>query len=439
MNTVNHLVIVAGGKGERLAAMFGGVPKALVPLDGKPVLAHQLELAARCGVTSVTIFAGYLADQISAFVGDGKHFGLHVDVRVESEPLGNAGAVLQSLSSLPERFFVMYGDVMLDVDLRRMADTHIGHKAVFTAFVHPNDHPFDSDLVEANAEGWVTALHNSPHAPGRVYDNLVNAALYVVERDALRPFAEPSGKQDFTNGVMPGLIVSGAPVLAYRSTEYIKDMGTPERLARVEMDLKSGKIHRQGKRDAAIFLDRDGTLNVEKGFLASQDGLEIFPGSASALKRLRQAGYRLVVVTNQPVIARGEASEEDVAAIHRRLGWELGKEGAYLDAIYICPHHPDRGFAGERPEFKIVCACRKPGTAMVEQACRDLGLDARTSWMIGDQTVDMELARRAGLRSILVRTGFGGSDGRCNVTPDYVTDDLSAAADLILEQMEVAA
>ncbi|MEY4964907.1 MAG: hypothetical protein RL274_490 [Pseudomonadota bacterium] len=435
---IDHLVIVAGGKGTRLSALFGNIPKALVPVGGKPVLQHQLELAAKAGVRSATIFAGFLADQIEAFVGDSSRFGMKVAVRVEDAPLGNAGAVLQSLDSLPERFFVMYGDVMMAVDLERMARFHLDHVAAFTAFVHPNDHPFDSDLIEADAEGRVTALHNAPHAPDRVYDNLVNAALYVVERDALKP---ASGKQDFTKDVMPGLIASGAKVLAYRSADYIKDMGTPERLARVEADLKSGKLDlaHSGKPRAAVFLDRDGTLNVEKGFLASQDGMELLPGVGAALKTLRQAGYSLVVVTNQPVIARGEASEDDVAAIHRRLEWELGKEGAYLDAIYLCPHHPDKGFAGERPELKIACQCRKPGTAMVEQACRELNLNAKASWMIGDQTRDIEMAHRAGLRAILVRTGTAGRDGNFSATPNFVADDLPAAADMILEQKKAAA
>ena len=440
MTVVDHLVIVAGGKGTRLSAQFGNVPKALVPVAGRPVLQHQLELAARAGVKSATIFAGYLAGQIADFVGDGARFGMRIAVHVEDEPLGNAGAVLQALDALPPRFFVMYGDVMLAVDLPRMARFHADSAADFTAFVHPNDHPFDSDLVEADEEGRVTALRNAPHAPGVSYSNLVNAALYVVERDALKAFTR-AGKQDFTKDVMPGLIASGAKGMAYRSADYIKDMGTPDRLARVEADFKAGKIDLAGagKPRAAIFLDRDGTLNVEKGFLGSQDGLELLPGAGAALKALRQAGYSLVVITNQPVIARGEASEEAVAAIHRRLEWELGKEGAYVDGIYLCPHHPDKGFPGERPELKIVCSCRKPGTAMVEQACRELGLDMRASWMIGDQTLDMEMARRAGLRSVLVRTGNGGRDAKFDVTPDFTADDIAAAARLIVQQHKAAA
>jgi histidinol-phosphate phosphatase family protein len=325
--------------------------------------------------------------------------------------------------------------VMLAVDLASMAERHLGHGADFTLFAHPNDHPHDSDLLECDTDGWVTAIHSYPHAGDRPLGNLVNAALYVARRDALRPWQGTVGKLDFTADVVPGLLASGGRVLAHRSTEYIKDMGTPERLARVEADFKSGRIDLAASRRPApaVFLDRDGTLNRDTGFLARQEELELLPGAADALAALRRAGYRLVVLTNQPVIARGEASEDDVQDIHRRLEWELGKKGAFVDAIYVCPHHPDSGFTGERPELKFACECRKPATGLFDAACRDLNLDPARSWMIGDQTADIELARRAGIRAILVQTGAAGRDGKYAVHPDHQASDVAAAARLIVE------
>ena len=433
--SVNHLVITAGGLGLRLSSIIGDLPKVLVPVGGKPVLEHQLDLAAASGIEDVTIFAGHRADKIHEFVGDGSRFGLRVRVLTEDEPLGNAGAVLQSLDLLPEHFLVAYGDLMLAVDFRRIAKLHFEREADLTILVHPNDHPHDSDLVEIDADEWVTAIHTCPHPPGRCFDNLVNGALYVVRREALRPWSAFSGKQDFTKGIMTGLLANGGRVLAYRSSEYLKDIGTPSRLQTAEADWQAGRIalRNSGKGQPAIFLDRDGTLCVEKGHLRTPEDLEIFPGVGSTLRALRHAGFRLVVLTNQPVIARGEATEQDVAAVHRKLAWEIGKQGAYLDAIYLCPHHPDRGFPGERVELKTNCQCRKPGTKMVEQAVHDLGIDAANSWMIGDRSGDIEMARRAGLRSVLVRTGAGGSDSKFSATPDHVVDDLAAAAAIILQ------
>ncbi|MEO8113513.1 MAG: HAD-IIIA family hydrolase [Phenylobacterium sp.] len=437
---VPHLVILAGGQGTRLAGVMGDVPKVLAPVGGKPVLQHQLELAAAAGVEQVTIFAGHLAPHIERFVGDGARFGLGVRVLVEAQPLGSAGALVAALDQLPEQFLVLYGDVMAAVDLAAIARRHLDQHASLTALAHPNDHPHDSDLLETDVDGWVTAIHPYPHPAGRDFANLVNAALYVIRRDALRPFMG-RGKLDFTKDVIAPLVTGGGRVLVHRSVDYIKDMGTPARLERVEADWQAGRISLAdaARRRPAVFLDRDGTLNVERGFLRTAEGLELIPGAGMALRSLRQAGFRLVVITNQPVIARGEASEAEVAAIHRRLEWELGKEGAYLDGIYLCPHHPDGGFAGERPELKIACDCRKPGTALFERACRELFIDPEGSWMVGDQTRDLELARRAGLRSILVRTGAGGGDGQYPAAPDFTADDIAAAAALILAQQAVAA
>lgn len=438
VSMIDHLVIVAGGKGTRLAARFGDLPKILVPVGGKPVLAHQLTLAAKAGIRYATIFAGHLAEKVQEYVGDGSRFGLHVQVLIEKEPLGNAGAILESLDLLPEHFFVAYGDVMLAVDLGKMAERHLRCAADFTTFAHPNDHPQDLDLLEADADGWVSAIHTYPHPEGRYFANLVNAALYVVHRDALRSCETLGGSRSFTKDVVPALLANGARVLAYRSSEYIKDMGTPARLERVQADLQAGRLDvaQTGKAAPAIFFDRDGTLNVEKGFLRHASDLELVPGASAALRSLRQAGYRLALLTNQPVIARGEATEADIAEVHRRLEWELGLTGAFLDGVYVCPHHPDRGFPGERTELKIVCDCRKPDIGLFRRACDDMKVDVAKSWMIGDQTRDIEMARRAGLRSILVRTGLGGRDGRFHAEPDHVAEDITAAAEFILKQQE---
>ncbi len=438
---VIHLVIIAGGAGERLASLTGDLPKVLLPIGEKPVLQHQLELAAAAGIREVTIFAGYLADKILDFVGDGSKFGLNVRTTVEKEAMGTAGALLQSLDSLPDHFFVLYGDIMLAVNLQQIASAHLDRGADFTALVQPTDHPQDSDLLETDKNGWVTAIHVYPHPADQVFRNLANAALYVVRREALRPWVAVRGKQDFIKNIMPGLVARGGRVLAYRSGEYIRDMGTPARLQKVEADWQAGKIsmEKSSSNRPAIFLDRDGTLSIEKGFLRAPEELELLPGVGPALRSLRQAGFRLVVLTNQPVVARGEATEADIAAIHRRLEWELGKEGAYLDGIYVCPHHPDRGFPGERSELKTSCDCRKPAIGLFERACRDLRIDSAGSWMIGDQTRDIEMARRAGLRSILVQTGEAGCDGRFPSAPDHIAVDLTAAAGVILQHKEVCA
>jgi D,D-heptose 1,7-bisphosphate phosphatase len=215
-------------------------------------------------------------------------------------------------------------------------------------------------------------------------------------------------------------------------------METPKLIQQGEADWQINKpdLARSIRGHPAIFLDRDGTLNIEIGGVRHPQDLELIPGVAEALIALRNSGFYLVVVTNQSIIARGQASEDDVAAVHRRLESELGKAGAHLDGIYVCPHHPDIGLPGERADLKIVCDCRKPAIGLVERACRDLSIDRSASWMIGDQTRDVEMARRAGLRSILLLTGAAGRDGQFACAADHVAPDLKHAAAFILSERE---
>src|SRR5262249_4571572 len=147
-------------------------------------------------------------------------------------------------------------------------------------------------------------------------------------------------------------------------------------------DLRRGRVARASLavRQQAVFTDRDGTLNAKRDYVRTPDELELLDGVAPAIRRLNEAEYRVVVVTNQPVIARGECTFAGLRQIHAKLETELGRERAFVDAILFCPHHPDRGFAGEIPDLKIECACRKPGTALVDGAARDLNIDLARSW-----------------------------------------------------------
>jgi len=152
---------------------------------------------------------------------------------------------------------------------------------------------------------------------------------------------------------------------------------------------------------AAVFLDRDGTLIRDVGHLSRPEQLEILPGVPAALRSLRDCGFKLIVVTNQSVVARGRLSESDLAGIHDLLREKLAAQGAFLDAIYYCPHHPSEG----QGDYRIVCNCRKPRTGMVDQAAADLGLNRRASYVVGDQARDIELAAQVGATGILLHDG----------------------------------
>lgn len=429
------VAILAGGRGTRLRDRTGRLPKAMVPLGGKPLLEHQVELCARHGFRRILLLVHHEHEAIRAHFGDGARGGVAIDYQVEPTPRGTAGALSDALPRLAETFLVLYGDTYLDVDLRRMWDAHARHGADATLFVHPNDHPHDSDLVEIDPQGFVRALHPYPHREDQYRRNLVNAALYVLQRSAIEAVRHDAGPNDLARHTFPAMLQAGRRLRGYISPEYIKDIGTPERLDRVTRDIRSGVPERLSSRQLrpAVFLDRDGTLNKEVDHLKTPEQVELLDGVAGALRVLNHAGYLAVVITNQPVIARGEVAPATLDAIHARLEHLLGDGGAYLDAIYVCPHHPEGGFAGEIPELKVVCDCRKPATGSIDSACRALEIDRKRSWMVGDTTVDIEAGRRAGVRTLLVRSGYAGGDGRYPFRPDYVVADLAAASAWILD------
>ncbi|MBQ9801594.1 MAG: HAD family hydrolase, partial [Clostridia bacterium] len=160
----------------------------------------------------------------------------------------------------------------------------------------------------------------------------------------------------------------------------------------------------------AVFLDRDGTLNRYVGFLRHIDEFELLHGVGEAVRRINASGYLAVVVTNQPVIARGEVTVPQLDEIHRKLETLLGAEGAYLDALYYCPHHPHKGYEGEVPELKIDCSCRKPKPGMLLTAAEELNIDLSASFMVGDGENDILAGRAAGCRTVLIGDGAFGQD-----------------------------
>lgn len=435
---MNQAIILAGGKGTRLRARLGDLPKPLVDVCGVPLLERQIQLLKRYDFNQILILVGYQGERIVEFCHSRGNWGIDVKCIYDGVPLGTAGAVLNVFDYLDKEFLVVYGDTMLEIDIRRFCLYHAENKkAAATLFLHPNDHPFDSDLVDIDEEGFITAFYPYPHDPSIYFPNLVNAGLYLIRKDSLQDYLTRVGKiLDFGNELFPDMISRGVNLRGYNSPEYIKDCGTPERLDKVIMDYDEGRINRASLflKQKAVFLDRDGTINREVGHLAEIHELELLPDAAQAIRRLNQEEYRACLITNQPVVARGNCTLDGLRKIHNKLETLLGQERAFLDRIYYCPHHPDKGYPGEVSEFKIICGCRKPNTELVDRAMTDLNIARERSWMIGDSTTDILLANKTGLRSILVETGHAGLDHNYLVYPDFIVPNLMEAVSLILDR-----
>lgn len=427
-------VIMAGGKGTRLASITKGeLPKPMVPILDKPLLEWQLEQLKRYGITRITMIIGYLSEVIINHFKDGKEFGCNIDYIVEKEPLGTAGAFALLKEKLEEEdFLLVFGDVFFDIDLYKMIEYHHQKKAMVTLFAHPNSHPYDSDLIQADQNGRVIAFDSKKNVRNYWYDNCVNAGMYVVHHSICEK-VPVAVKTDFEKDILAEMVKIGEPVYAYISPEYIKDVGTVERITKTIEEIESGFISAKNLEfpQKAIFLDRDGTINVLKGFLDNIDDFVLEDGVVEAIQKINTSGYLAIVVTNQPVIARGQCSIEDLEEIHKKMKTLLGEKGVFLDDVIYCPHHPDKGYPEENPIYKISCDCRKPNTGMIEQAAKKYHIDISQSWMVGDTTMDMELGRRAGTNTALVLTGEAGKDGKYSAESDIVGENLLEVVEII--------
>lgn len=415
-------VLMAGGRGTRISSVASDIPKPMIKITNKPVLEREIACLRDQGFTDLILTVSHLAEIIIDYFGDGRKFGVDIEYFIEEQPLGNAGALLKLKEKLTEPFLLLSADVLFDIDFKRFIDFHKEKGGLVTLFTHPNSHPFDSSLLIADEEKsvlkWLTKEETRP----RWYQNRVNAGLHILDPAVL----EMSGidpktvgtvsngkrvKVDLDRQVLKPLCGTGK-MYCYDSPEYVKDMGTPERYEAVNRDFCRGIVQEKNlkNKQKAIFLDRDGTINKYVGFLWDIDSFELLPGVIEAVKKINASGHLAVLVTNQPVIARGEVSAFELREIHNKMETLLGEGGAYLDGVYYCPHHPHRGFEREVPELKIDCDCRKPKPGMLLKAAKDFNIDISQSWMIGDSENDVAAGKAAGCRAILIGDGDFGQD-----------------------------
>lgn len=415
-------VIMAGGKGTRISAVASDIPKPMIRIEGVPVLEREIICLREQGFRDIILTVSHMAEQIMSYFGNGRDLGVNIEYFVEEQPLGNAGALFRLRDRLTEPFLLLNADVVFDIDFNRFAAFHRRHGGLATIFTHPNSHPYDSGVVIADESGAVRQWLSKEDIKPQWYRNRVNAGLHVLNPrvldlcgvDADIVGTQQNGKTvkvDLDRQILKPLCGTGT-MFCYQSPEYVKDMGTPDRYEAVCKDFRDGIVQAKNlkNKQKAVFLDRDGTINRYVGFLRSADAFELIPGVADAIRRINASGYLAIVVTNQPVIARGEVTPEQMQVIHNKMETLLGEEGAYIDALYYCPHHPDKGYPGEIESLKIRCECRKPKPGMLLQAAKDFHIDLERSWMVGDGENDIKAGKAAGTMTALIGEGSFGQD-----------------------------
>ncbi len=420
---------MAGGRGTRISELFPDIPKPLIPIEGSPVLEREIISLREQGFKDIIMTVSHMGDKIMNYFKDGSKLGVSIQYYNEVTPLGNAGAFFKLREQLEdEPFLLLNADAVFDVDFNRMVRYHQEHGGLVTLFTHPNNHPYDSGLIIAEKDMSVQSWLAKEDVRPKYYKNRVNAGLHVIDpkvldmlsidADKIGTVDEMTGKTvkvDLDRQLLKPLAGSGK-MFCYDSPEYVKDMGTPDRFHQVEEDFKAGRVSAKNlsNKQKAVFLDRDGTINKYVGFLRNINDFELINGVSEAIKRINASGYLAIVITNQPVIARGEVTYEELNEIHNKMETLLGNHGAYLDSINYCPHHPDSGFDGEIKELKIDCDCRKPKPGLLLKAAEELNIDLSKSWMIGDSKNDIMAGKNAGCKTALI----GNEDYKQDITVD---------------------
>ena len=381
--------------------LIGDLPKCLVKINGKTLLERNIAKFAAQGFNHFHLLLGIAADMIIKeleFIRS--KYNLIIDYTLETTPLGTGGAIVNALPSLNETFFVVHGDLYIDSPIIEMEKALSNSDVEGVQIYHPSSHSLDSDLLEIDGQGYITNYHLKPRKSELDIRNFGNAGVYLFQKKLFERFKRSGIKIDLDRELLPEMLRQGATFKAVRNLGYIKDAGTPERLAEVLKDIK--KIVKTQVVRPAVFLDRDGTINLEKGHISDPDKIELFADSIRLIKRCNQNGYRVIVITNQPVIARGELSYEGLNLIHARIDNILSKAGAYVDDYFFCPHHPDSGYKSEIHELKINCICRKPEVGLFNAAIKVYPTIIQDSFMVGDTWRDIEAGERMGLKTVLI-------------------------------------
>jgi len=414
-------MINVGGKGKRLMPLTKNIPKPLVKLNGKPVLEHLVEWAKESGITEVVFLTGHLADKIKNHFGDGSKFGIKIEYSNEDMPLGSGGAIKNARKFVNGTFAYISGDLYTEVNLKKMIQSHKNKNAIMSVLLHKSNHPQDSDILQINDNEEVVKFI-SKHDDHTGAGEMGNAGLAIMEPEVFDYMKEDVFT--FETYLYPKLINSDKFVHGYVSEEYTRDIGTFERLLKTEKYMNA---------EGAIFLDRDGVINKDKGFTHKFKDFELYPKVKEALRKLAKANKRTIIVSNAPVVGRGICTEDEFRIFHYKYINYLREIGGKIDRAYHCFHHPYKG----KGKYKKFCYCRKPKPGMLLQAAEDFPINFKKSWMVGDKRSDIKAGQMVGARTILVKTGENGKGGstEIDIKPDFTAENLNEAVDIILENL----
>ena len=390
-------VILAGGRGTRSADP--GTAKVAQMVGGRSLMEWHLQLLVGSRIDECLVVAGYLGEQVDELCAELPRTNVELRVIHEQQQNGTVEALrLAAANTDADRFLVILGDVLTSFPVDAMLDAWERSGLNVAVVVHPSTHPHDSDSVFKRHDGTVTVKKKSEDK--RDTPNMASAGVFAITRQGLSTYTDC---KDFGSDVLSAAAARN-DLFSYTSSHYFKDTGTPDRLAAAMRDVNNGAFATRGSTmpRPVLFLDRDGVINPTEPEFYTPDHYSLLPEVPSSIRDANARGIPVIIVTNQPHIAKGLMSFSDHERVRARMDALLAIEGAFVDDYYFCPHHPESGFPGEVPELKCDCRCRKPATGLVDQAVADHSLNLESSVFVGDSERDRELAQHLQIEYIHV-------------------------------------
>ena len=401
-----EVVIASGGMGTRLKEISKNIPKPLLLINGKSTLERCIEQLAKNSFENILITLGFKSSSFERYIYEfKKKYMINIDIFLESNPLGECGALWHVKEKLSDNFIFINGDIIFSIDFDRLKSFHERLCSDLTLVTHVSDHPRDSDLVSAANGTLVNQIYfkdSTKNSDNFAY--LGNAAIFVIKRFLLEKIDPPNQKE--TKSVFQHIVRKifelNINIYSYNTTEYIKDMGTPYRLKIVEKDLLDNKVESRNykNKQKALFLDRDNTLiKCAIGeYILDENNIEFITDNINKISHIAKKYDFVCLVTNQPQISMGKLSIKRLDQINTIVIKYCLSQGLKIDIITYCPHHPHMGFNQEIKVLKKDCFCRKPNPGLfLEQAfLRNINLSQ--SLMIGDSNADMKAAQNAGCK-----------------------------------------
>ena len=378
---INQAVILAGGYGTRLKPFTDTNPKPMYPFEEKPFLEYLIEQVRGFGIRDVVLLLGYLPEKIMNYFGDGSKWDVRITYSITPVEYETGARLKGALKEgkLAEQFLMMYCDNYCPINFNKLNREFWQNHADIQLTAYANKDGYTKNNLLIGEKGIVEVYDKK-----RITPNLqgVDIGYAIVKRSVLDLFTEDN--DNFEKIVYPKLVEAGKMFATVTEHRYYS-VGSWERIELTKAFFSGRKF---------IFLDRDGTLNVrppQACYIEKPEDFIWLPGARESVKKLKDAGYTIILISNQPGLARGRLTEEDLGQIHEKMQNELKEIGAGIDKIYYCPHDWDEG-----------CDCRKPKPGMFYQAQKEFSIDLTKCWMLGDDERDMHAGADAGCMCMMV-------------------------------------